>query len=203
MRGIGGAWKWADLRPFRLVRGLSRIPNTALPCLDPFSSPFRAQARLCSWPGATCARARGWQGISFSRVAAPRCCSSRGVHHLGMQKRRRDGRRRAFLRCLLLCAVWRLSGGLGAGLGSRVGARAGPGRHAAPFLRPKRPGKRRGSLPSRIFVLSVLVLWTRILAPKLSVSRVGVRYVRAYVLINVLCDVSTCGREWCAASNVH
>ena len=112
MRGIGGAWKWADLRPFRLVRGLSRIPNTALPCLDPFFSPFRAQARLCSWPGATCARARGWQGISFSRVAAPRCCSSRGVHHLGMQKRRRDGRRRAFLRCLLLCAVWRLSGGL-------------------------------------------------------------------------------------------
>ena len=173
------------MRPFRLVRGLSRIPPTQpCPVWTLILPRFCAQARLCSWPGATCARARGWQGISFSRVAAPRCCSSRGVHHLGMQKRRRDGRRRAFLLCLLLCAVWRLSGGLGAGLGSRVGARAGPGRHAAPFLRPKRPGKRRGSLPSRIFVLSVLVLWTRILAPKLSVSRVGVRYVRARTVAN-------------------
>ena len=38
------------------------------------------------------------------------------------------------------CAAWRLSGGLGAGLGSRVGARAGPGRHAAPFLRPRAVG---------------------------------------------------------------
>ena len=105
LRGIGGAWKWADLRPFRIVRGLSRIPNIALPCLDPVFSPFRAQARLCSWPGAICARARGRQGTSCSRVAAPRCCSSRGVHHLRMQKRRRDGRQRAILRCLLLCCL--------------------------------------------------------------------------------------------------
>ena len=47
LRGIGGAWKWADLRPFRLVRGLSRIPNTALPCLDPsFPSFSRAGQTL-------------------------------------------------------------------------------------------------------------------------------------------------------------
>ena len=71
LRGIGGAWKWADLRSFRLIGGLSRIPNTALPCLDPFSSPFRAQARLCSWPGATCARARGWQGGFFFARRSP------------------------------------------------------------------------------------------------------------------------------------
>ena len=102
----------------------------------------------------------------------------------------------ALFHCAFCCAARRLSGGLGAGLGSRVGARAGPGRHAAPFLRPGRPGKRRGSLSGRSIMLSVLVLWTRMLAPKLSVSRVGVRYVRAYVLINILCDVSTCGRKW-------
>ena len=68
----------------------------------------------------------------------------------------------------LCCAVKRLSGGLGAGLGSRVGARAGPGRDAAQFLRPGRPGKRRDLLPGREMVPSVLVVWTRMLAPKLS-----------------------------------
>ena len=82
------------------------------------------------------------------------------------------------------CAAWRLSGGLGAGLGSRVGARAGPGRDAAQFLRPGRPGKRRDVLPGREIVLSVLVLWTRMLSAKIELllSRFGVRYVCAYVL---------------------
>ena len=59
LRGIGGAWKWADLRPFRLVRGLSRIPNTALPCLDPSFASFSRAGQTLRLPVGACAAEGG------------------------------------------------------------------------------------------------------------------------------------------------
>ena len=105
------------------------------------------------------------QGFAFSRVAAPTQPPAAAAAVVSIILGCRSGAETAadaLFHCAFCCAARRLSGGLGAGLGSRVGARAGPGRDAAPFLRPGRPGKRWDLLPGREIRLSVLVVRTRV-----------------------------------------
>ena len=70
LRGIGGAWKWADLRPFRLVRGLSRIPNTALPCLDPSFASFSRAGQTLHLPVGACGAEGGHHNPTPTRCSS-------------------------------------------------------------------------------------------------------------------------------------
>ena len=71
LRGIGGAWKRADLRPFRLVRGLSRIPNTALPCLDPSFASFSRAGQTLRLPVGPCGAEGGHHNLTQTGTPLP------------------------------------------------------------------------------------------------------------------------------------